>query len=1037
MVGVLVGCKSAAIAHKTEDGGLKVQTTSSDSIFACKPNPLIDPDNGGEKAEDSPKPSLLEHEDEEWHGSIKCPRCNYYGPSSQTGRGGCKFCKTCTNCCRLDGVQCVEKPFTSADVGTFCWLKPGKEEGCHSTQGEKLKLIRFDCESSVQVASVDHPSRVCFMMSQKLQRTNPIEGHRKEAGGASDVAIILPPMWTAGDRIGCRLESSTGKPDGVAVCVVTINGEALGRARLEMPYDFSAVEKLRPAMLLGPGTSASFVAVREEAPSPPKTLTISKASRALVQLDLAVEVAHSICRSLPPPRSLMFSPGETTIPWCFGDKREISSTTVSADGLEFSKTGSSPDYSIGTGSIVFEPRSGIHTWELKIDRRMDGVWIGVCTPNVSVGNCIQQSNTTSWNWRPSGETFRYSSSSKSDSKKVTSIRFEKMHIVQLTLDTATGELSFRNTTTGLEAHTMTGVTMAVVPFVCFDYDSKAVIVSQGSARWLDAAEAAWESGKIQLDRIALPPKGWGPGHDEQLARLLGTVDPDCTADVSTISGLFSGGKSGSLALSRAPLLQGVPIPVLLRRRTLLIRYSSLVVRILPLLNLQGRGAAATKPVRQLRSLILPGHKKVFIGRILSRVRLRAANGDSSIPNFKISRAAFLSGRETSADGSESITYQTYAQLKKNNAVTGKDHLYCGKELWWQIEFIGEGIQDCGGGFRESISNISDELMSPGTPLFVPVRNADAGAGSLQDAWVPNPSCHDFHIYEWIGRLCAAAIVSDESLVLRLPPLVWKLLGGAEVGQEDLEEVDVYFCNLMKMVGGGVAGLGGAWGGDSYTAPTGTVEPVTPELIEAYGLNFGPLVLSDGSTTPPLLPGGASIDVTFENRRDFVRLATRARLEESKAQVAAMRKGLIAIIPPPVVRMWTAVELERQVCGDPKISVEAIRSTARFDISQNAPELGYLWEALEELSNEERSLFLRFVSGRARLPVSIKFQSGGNHDSLPRSATCFNSLTLPKYRSKVECLEKLRIAIHMGLTIDTDTHRSSETFELGGGGAVRP
>jgi hypothetical protein len=59
------------------------------------------------------------------------------------------------------------------------------------------------------------------------------------------------------------------------------------------------------------------------------------------------------------------------------------------------------------------------------------------------------------------------------------------------------------------------------------------------------------------------------------------------------------------------------------------------------------------------------------------------------------------------------------------------------------------------------------------------------------------SCSRFEVYEWVGRLCAAAILSDESLVMRFPPVVWKLLGGAEVSMEDLEEVDHWFVQVSR------------------------------------------------------------------------------------------------------------------------------------------------------------------------------------------------------------------------------------------------
>lgn len=41
------------------------------------------------------------------------------------------------------------------------------------------------------------------------------------------------------------------------------------------------------------------------------------------------------------------------------------------------------------------------------------------------------------------------------------------------------------------------------------------------------------------------------------------------------------------------------------------------------------------------------------------------------------------------------------------------------EQWWECKFIGEGIIDQGGGFRDSLSDISEELC-PNTGLDLPV-----------------------------------------------------------------------------------------------------------------------------------------------------------------------------------------------------------------------------------------------------------------------------------------------------------------------------
>jgi hypothetical protein len=58
----------------------------------------------------------------------------------------------------------------------------------------------------------------------------------------------------------------------------------------------------------------------------------------------------------------------------------------------------------------------------------------------------------------------------------------------------------------------------------------------------------------------------------------------------------------------------------------------------------------------------------------------------------------------------------------------------------QVTFRGEGGQDAGGLFRESIGDIANDFMSDRTPLFIRVSNHDAHIGSFSDTFVPNPRC---------------------------------------------------------------------------------------------------------------------------------------------------------------------------------------------------------------------------------------------------------------------------------------------------------
>lgn len=61
----------------------------------------------------------------------------------------------------------------------------------------------------------------------------------------------------------------------------------------------------------------------------------------------------------------------------------------------------------------------------------------------------------------------------------------------------------------------------------------------------------------------------------------------------------------------------------------------------------------------------------------------------------------------------------------------------------------------------------------------------------------------------------------------------------------------------------------------------------------------------------------------------------------------------------------------QVCGSPDIPLHLLKSVATYKgIEPTASLIQWFWEVMESFSNTERSLFLRFVWGRTRLPRTI-------------------------------------------------------------------
>lgn len=136
-----------------------------------------------------------------------------------------------------------------------------------------------------------------------------------------------------------------------------------------------------------------------------------------------------------------------------------------------------------------------------------------------------------------------------------------------------------------------------------------------------------------------------------------------------------------------------------------------------------------------------------------------------------------------------------------------------------------------------------------------------------------------------------------------------------------------------------------------------------------------------------------------------------------------------VVPVPLLSLFSGYELETMVCGSPDIPLALLKSVATYKgwflfttinlittffpgIDSSAPLIQWFWEVMEEFTNQERSLFLRFVWGRTRLPRTIADFRGRDFviqildkysppdHFLPESYTCFFLLKMPRYSCKV-------------------------------------
>ncbi|XP_049908952.1 probable E3 ubiquitin-protein ligase HERC1 isoform X7 [Epinephelus moara] len=334
---------------------------------------------------------------------------------------------------------------------------------------------------------------------------------------------------------------------------------------------------------------------------------------------------------------------------------------------------------------------------------------------------------------------------------------------------------------------------------------------------------------------------------------------------------------------------------------------------------------------------------------------------------------------------------------------------------WKVKLVGEGADDAGGVFDDTITEMCQELQSGVVDLLIHTPNSFADVGSNTDRFLLNPAAlSEDHMvqFRFLGILMAVAIRTKKPLDLHLAPWVWKQLCSMPLGGPDLEEVDLLTYRTLQ--------------GILHLENSGITEDNFHVMIPLDSF----MAHSADGRLVPVVPGGQNISLTFANRTEYVERALDYRLHEMDSQVAAVREGMSTIIPVPLLSLLTAQQLEQLVCGLPEVSVEMLKKLVRYrDITESHQLIGWFWQSLEEFTNEERVLFLRFVSGRSRLPsnpadITQKFQIikvDRPVNGLPTAQTCFFLFRLPPYTSQAILAERLRYSIHNCPSIDMDNY----------------
>jgi hypothetical protein len=302
-------------------------------------------------------------------------------------------------------------------------------------------------------------------------------------------------------------------------------------------------------------------------------------------------------------------------------------------------------------------------------------------------------------------------------------------------------------------------------------------------------------------------------------------------------------------------------------------------------------------------------------------------------------------------------------------------------------------------------------------MFIKTPNNKHGIGLLRDKYIPNPQAIreiNEKTYEFLGKLMASAITSGEVLDLNFHPAVWRALLGNEITFYDYENIDYTFFSLISNLEKEL---------ENYEENKKKDE----NFEELYKLNF--IIKNSNEDDIELKPNGDKIKVTYDNLKDYIYFSKKLRINEFIEQIEFIKKGFNSVIPSSIFQVLNWRQLEEMVCGKNKLDVKDFKKHTEYDgFNENDNIIKWFWEWLEECDDHQQSLYLKFVSGRTRLPkeknfsyrhIIAKNDYNNNNESLPHSATCFFTLKLPSYKDKETLKKKIEYSILNCDEIDGD------------------
>jgi E3 ubiquitin-protein ligase HUWE1 len=334
---------------------------------------------------------------------------------------------------------------------------------------------------------------------------------------------------------------------------------------------------------------------------------------------------------------------------------------------------------------------------------------------------------------------------------------------------------------------------------------------------------------------------------------------------------------------------------------------------------------------------------------------------------------------------------SYHQLRSHSAEEMKGRLH--------VQFNGEEGIDAGGVTREWYVILARQIFDPNYALFC--RSA-AKAATYQPNKASAINREHLDNFRFVGRIFGKAIYDGQLLDAYFTRAFYKHILGIKPTYHDIEAEDPeYYKSLCWIL-------------------ENDITDIIDETFSTEFEEFGQQHIVD------LKPNGRNVQVTEENKEEYVRLVTEVKLTKAiSMQIASFKEGFHELIPLEDCRIFNEVELELLTSGLPDIDVADLKANVEYTgYTPGSPQINWFWTAVSRMGQEDLARLVMFVTGTSKVPLEgfsalqgmnglQKFQihrASGGKDRLPSAHTCFNQLDLPEYDSCDTLSERLLRAV---------------------------